>query len=353
LYEPDASTLLRHAEEADIIDGEEMIRFSHEIIQDYYARNAIKAAMAKGQPASLYWPGEHWWSPSAWPDTFLSHKEFGNPEQAAAWISQGNPILAERYVIDYFRFPSESDACATSIDLGLAALQKMEEVAIRSSSASIAEYSQTYLTADGFQYLPALARLVRRYSKQDGAQRLRSFAKSYIASPFRDAVCAIAEMSDPEDAAELFSGIQPYMLQAHARADTWRKYERMYRSRRAILVISNDARVLAEFSNPSLLDGSLRESLLDVCNSGSVGLIHALAFLPEIIVTDEFVPGMSGPTLINYIKRRAETRGAHCCLLYSGKEPSYPLLVQHDFMLIRKPIAKNLLALNRIAAENP
>ena len=97
---PDAETLLRTAEAARLIQYGETVRFTHQLLQEYFATAELRDAMSKGDPAARFF-GNTWWEAGAWRETVVILGELmGKPNDVAQWLAPATPDIALSVILD-------------------------------------------------------------------------------------------------------------------------------------------------------------------------------------------------------------------------------------------------------------
>lgn len=91
----EVSLLLRLATGASLIEVGEAVRFTHQLLQEYFASEVLGALVdAKTDPQTL-WPPENWWQPTGREETAIILAGVrGDPESVARWIAPAQPELA-------------------------------------------------------------------------------------------------------------------------------------------------------------------------------------------------------------------------------------------------------------------
>lgn len=93
----DAGHLLYLAASAGIIETGANVRFSHQLLQEYFAAHEMAEDLERGVPASKYWPGDAWWQPTGWEETaILLAGMTGDSTNVVRWLAPVNPTLAYR-----------------------------------------------------------------------------------------------------------------------------------------------------------------------------------------------------------------------------------------------------------------
>lgn len=96
-----AELLLRIAASASLINVGETVRFSHQLLQEYFASEIMGEVMDRGESASRFFDTDLWWEQQGWEETAIILAGVrGNPATVAAWIAPSNPELAYHVLID-------------------------------------------------------------------------------------------------------------------------------------------------------------------------------------------------------------------------------------------------------------
>ncbi|MEM6285118.1 MAG: SUMF1/EgtB/PvdO family nonheme iron enzyme, partial [Chloroflexota bacterium] len=107
--EIDVTNLLYLAEGATLLvvnPGANEVRFSHQLLQEYFAARKMLDNIAAGIPAAHYWP-DNWWESTGWDETAV--QAAGLDEQVVRWLSQTHPLLACRALTEGWSPPDEDD----------------------------------------------------------------------------------------------------------------------------------------------------------------------------------------------------------------------------------------------------
>jgi formylglycine-generating enzyme required for sulfatase activity len=104
----DEQTLYR-AQSANILSGTDEIRFTHQLLQEYFAAHKLDAERQAGKRASVYWPSENWWEPQGWEETAILLAGLYNNDctPIIEWLRDANPELAMRCVVESGAFTPE------------------------------------------------------------------------------------------------------------------------------------------------------------------------------------------------------------------------------------------------------
>ncbi|MBK9748888.1 MAG: TIR domain-containing protein [Chloroflexi bacterium] len=66
-----SANMLYDSLRANILNGENEIRFSHQLLQEYFAALKVDIEMRGGIPATKFWPLNTWWQPQGWEETII------------------------------------------------------------------------------------------------------------------------------------------------------------------------------------------------------------------------------------------------------------------------------------------
>lgn len=88
--------LLEFAASASLLElTRDSVRFSHQLLQEFFTAQRFGEERAKGLQASEFWPVERWWEPSGWEEaTKMAFGYAEEPEAFLQWLAAGNPKLA-------------------------------------------------------------------------------------------------------------------------------------------------------------------------------------------------------------------------------------------------------------------
>lgn len=125
--------LLFFAVSANILEQTETVRFSHQLVQEYFAAYQIGDDIRKGVSALKYFPSDEWWTPTGWEESaLLLAGIWGESTDIVEWLTPVHPDLA-------FRIATESGTgCSTS---ALSALYEPREN-IRRSPFAVAQWGR-------------------------------------------------------------------------------------------------------------------------------------------------------------------------------------------------------------------
>lgn len=90
-----ADHLLYFAVSASILEQSGTVRFSHQLLQEYFAAYEMGEDLQRGVPASKYFPSENWWQPTGWEETaVLLAGMHGKADDVVQWLTPVQPDLA-------------------------------------------------------------------------------------------------------------------------------------------------------------------------------------------------------------------------------------------------------------------
>ena len=98
----DAERLLYLATSAMLLDADDaMVRFYHQLLQEYFAAHELRRRVAVGDSLGRYWPADRWWKPSGWEETVILLA--GMEPDASALLEElaaANPVVAARCLVE-------------------------------------------------------------------------------------------------------------------------------------------------------------------------------------------------------------------------------------------------------------
>jgi formylglycine-generating enzyme required for sulfatase activity len=125
--------VLYFAVSASILEQTDSVRFSHQLLQEYFAAYEMGEDLRRGVPASKYFPSDEWWMPTGWEETavLLAGME-RDCTKVVEWLTPVQPDLA-------YKIATESGA-----DCAKDALQALYEPAegARRSPYAVAEWGR-------------------------------------------------------------------------------------------------------------------------------------------------------------------------------------------------------------------
>ena len=93
---------LYQAQSANILSGTYAVRFTHQLLQEFFAAHKLDREMQGGIPATEYWPPDRWWEPAGWEETaiLLAGLYSDDCTPVLEWLRDANPELAARCVLE-------------------------------------------------------------------------------------------------------------------------------------------------------------------------------------------------------------------------------------------------------------
>ncbi len=93
---------LYQAQSANILGGTDEIRFTHQLLQEFFAAHKLDREMQSGRSAADYWPPANWWKPQGWEETAILLAGLYNDDctPVIEWLRDANPELAARCVLE-------------------------------------------------------------------------------------------------------------------------------------------------------------------------------------------------------------------------------------------------------------
>lgn len=135
-------------------------------------------------------------------------------------------------------------------------------------------------------------------------ERLNYVIDEYVSEPFAAGVHTALGLIDKELIHGLLTGVQPYMLKGLCDTDHWNSLLKDQRSKPLITIVDNDPH-LVEFTRDMLeLDHGDSVLLDNTANIfGSVALIFAIVFEPDLMFVDILLLGISGIDLMWFVQK--------------------------------------------------
>ncbi len=97
----DGALLLRLAQGASLLDVGEHVRFTHQLLQEYFASEVLGALVDAGTDPHTLWKPENWWEPNGREETLIILAGVrGDPEGVARWIAPAHPELGVQVLTD-------------------------------------------------------------------------------------------------------------------------------------------------------------------------------------------------------------------------------------------------------------
>lgn len=100
-YLGDEQNLYR-ARSANLLSSGEIVRFTHQLLQEFFAARRLKMEMEKGTTATQFWPADKWWEPTGWEETaiLLAGLYSDDCTPVLHWLQDAQPELASRCVLE-------------------------------------------------------------------------------------------------------------------------------------------------------------------------------------------------------------------------------------------------------------
>lgn len=92
-------TNLRAAANANLLEDGEPVRFTHQLLQEYFTARRMLVEIDKGTlDARSLWPNERWWRPSGWeePAVLALGMSGDKAEKVLDWLTSANPDVVAR-----------------------------------------------------------------------------------------------------------------------------------------------------------------------------------------------------------------------------------------------------------------
>jgi formylglycine-generating enzyme required for sulfatase activity len=110
---------LNLARDASLLEVSDTVRFSHQLLQEYFVALGMRARIVEGKlPAERLWPSDHWWRRNGWEEAvvFLAGLAPDDPTLVIEWLRDAQPGLLRQCL--------EESGCAAPSDAQLADLQR-------------------------------------------------------------------------------------------------------------------------------------------------------------------------------------------------------------------------------------
>jgi formylglycine-generating enzyme required for sulfatase activity len=94
--------MLHLAFSENLLEIGDRIRFTHQLLQEFFAAYALDRERLKGKPATDFWPASQWWNPVGWEETsvLMAGLYVDDPISVLNWLRDANPELAARCLVD-------------------------------------------------------------------------------------------------------------------------------------------------------------------------------------------------------------------------------------------------------------
>ncbi|PWQ96053.1 SUMF1/EgtB/PvdO family nonheme iron enzyme [Leucothrix pacifica] len=84
------------------------VRFSHQLLQEFFTAQSFEAHIAKGLEATALWSAENWWEANGWEEAAKLAAEYqADPSAFLHWLAAGNPRLAAEIARDQGYLPQK------------------------------------------------------------------------------------------------------------------------------------------------------------------------------------------------------------------------------------------------------
>jgi hypothetical protein len=104
LKELGSEALLKKAEDATLLEGNDEIRFRHQLLQEYFTASALRFHIEDTPPlrADELWPANRWWDRSGWEESAVLlaglHREDCTP--VMRWLKEAQPEVAAQCFLE-------------------------------------------------------------------------------------------------------------------------------------------------------------------------------------------------------------------------------------------------------------
>jgi formylglycine-generating enzyme required for sulfatase activity len=90
------------AQSANILSTGEDIRFSHQLLQEFFAAHKLDRELRAGKPAASFWPAKSWWESQGWEETAVLLAGLYNDDLTPVleWLRDTNPEVASRCAVE-------------------------------------------------------------------------------------------------------------------------------------------------------------------------------------------------------------------------------------------------------------
>ncbi|MBU1722810.1 MAG: SUMF1/EgtB/PvdO family nonheme iron enzyme [Gammaproteobacteria bacterium] len=87
---------LEFAAAASLLElSRDSVRFSHQLLQEFFTAQSFGERREEGLKASDLWPADRWWEPNGWEEAAKLAAEYeADPKPFLQWLAAGNPKLA-------------------------------------------------------------------------------------------------------------------------------------------------------------------------------------------------------------------------------------------------------------------
>jgi hypothetical protein len=96
-----AEQALYHARSANLLSGGDEARFTHQLLQEYFAAHHLQSLMAR-TPATALFSSKTWWAPQGWEETLILLAGLYNDDctPVVEWLKDAQPEVAARCIAE-------------------------------------------------------------------------------------------------------------------------------------------------------------------------------------------------------------------------------------------------------------
>jgi hypothetical protein len=88
---------LYRAASASVLEDAEPVRFTHQLLQEYFAARRLLVEIARGMPASALWPKDKWQTPTGWEEVCVLAVGM-QPDAVLRWVSDVPPEVVVQWI---------------------------------------------------------------------------------------------------------------------------------------------------------------------------------------------------------------------------------------------------------------
>lgn len=98
---PTGEQILYHARSANLLGGGDEARFTHQLLQEYFAAHHLQTLMAHSSATALF-PRKNWWEPQGWEETLILLAGLYNDDctPVVEWLKDAQPEVAARCIVE-------------------------------------------------------------------------------------------------------------------------------------------------------------------------------------------------------------------------------------------------------------
>ena len=92
---------LYRAASANLLEGADEVRFTHELLNEYFAARRLDRERQAGVSAATFWPPDAWWNPTGWEETavLLAGLYSDDCTPVLDWLADAQPELTTRCIL--------------------------------------------------------------------------------------------------------------------------------------------------------------------------------------------------------------------------------------------------------------